>query len=226
MGRNLLLILVVVLLAVGGGGYYWYSSAGGKAIVTGEEQPEVVETTRIDLADMIVAADENVIVIEIAGATSGTVELELLPDLAPQHVERIKALTRAGAYDGIAFHRVIDGFMAQTGDVKFANVEEYDIRLAGSGDSDLPDLPAEFSDEPFVEGIVGMARSQNPNSANSQFFIVTGDASFLNGQYTVLGRVTSGMDIVMGIKLGDRGNNGVVASDPDYMASVKVKADM
>ena len=225
MGKNLLLVLVVVLLALGGGGYFWYASAGGKAIITGEEQPQAVETTRIDLASVIVAPDENILVIEIAGGVTGTVEVELLPDLAPQHVERIKALARAGAYDGIAFHRVIDGFMAQTGDVKFAGVDEYDTRLAGTGGSDLPDLPAEFSNVKFEEGILGMARSQSPNSANSQFFFMFSDYPSLNGQYTVFGRVTSGMDVIQQIKRGE-GSNGLVPSAPDYMASVKVKADM
>lgn len=228
MGKNLWLVLVVVLLALGAGGYYWYSFAGGKTIVTGEEQPvvELVSETRIDLAAMIVSEDENILVIEISGGTSGTVEVQLLPDLAPQHVAQIKALARAGAYDGIAFHRVIDGFMAQTGDVEFAEISEYDSRLAGRGGSDLSDLPAEFSDEIFEEGVLGMARGQNPNSANSQFFFMFADYPSLNGQYTVFGRVISGMDVIRQIKRGDQSNNGMVVSEPDYMASVKVKADM
>ncbi len=122
-----------------------------------------------------------------------TIALE--PDLAPQHVAQIKALAREGAYDNVAFHRVIDGFMAQTGDVQYGDMNDgYDPMAAGMGSSDKPDLPAEFSKEPFKRGTVGMARAQDPNSANSQFFITFGDASFLNGQYTVVGEVESGME--------------------------------
>jgi peptidylprolyl isomerase len=169
--------------------------------------------------------DENVLVIEVAGEANGTVEIELLPDVAPQHVERIKTLAREGAYDGVAFHRVIDGFMAQTGDVEFGTREAYGQRRAGTGGSSYGDLPAEFSDEAFEAGVLGMARSQDPNSANSQFFIMFDPAPHLNGQYTVVGRVISGQDVVDAIKRG-QGQNGVVASDPDVMASVRVKGDM
>ena len=163
----------------------------------------------------------DILVIEVAGKANGTVEIELLPEVAPQHVARIKELAEAGAYDGVAFHRVIDGFMAQTGDVQFGTREAIGEGRAGMGGSDLPDLPAEFSDVPFDRGVVGMARAQNPNSANSQFFIMFDQGYFLNGQYTVFGKVISGMDVVDQIQRG-RGQSGSVA-DPDYMESVRVK---
>ena len=176
------------------------------------------------LPTSLIAQDaENILVLEIAGEANGTVEIELLPNLAPLHAARIKELTRAGAYDDIAFHRVIEGFMAQTGDVKHGRRDVIDEGRAGFGGSDLPDVKAEFSDEPYVEGIVGMARSQNPDSANSQFFIMFAEAPFLDGQYTVVGRVISGMDIVHAIKRGT-GQNGVV-TDPDFMTSARMKSD-
>ena len=161
----------------------------------------------------------NRLVIELE---QGEVVVELLPDVAPQHVERLKALAEAGEYDNVAFHRVIEGFMAQTGDVEFGDMEDgFQPQLAGTGGSDLPDLPAEFSDVPFERGVLGMARSQDPNSANSQFFIMFDEGSFLNGQYTVVGRVVEGMDYVDAIKRGDQAANGSV-SDPDRMISVRV----
>lgn len=169
---------------------------------------------------------ENVLVIEIAGEGAGVVEILMRPDVAPLHVERIKELARSGAYDGIVFHRVINGFMAQTGDVQYGKLDGYDYRSAGRGGSDMADLPAEFSNITYVEGIIGMARSNNPDSANSQFFIMFDDAKFLDGQYTVIGRVISGMEFVQAIKRGDSGANGAVFEDPDYMASVRVKFDM
>ena len=169
---------------------------------------------------------ENVLVIEIAGEGAGTVEIQMRPDVAPLHVARIKELARSGAYDGVVFHRVIDGFMAQTGDVMFGKNEDYDYRVAGRGGSEMDDLPAEFSNITYVEGIIGMARSNDPDSANSQFFIMFDDAKFLDGQYTVIGRVISGMEFVHAIKRGDGGANGSVFENPDYMASVQVKADM
>ena len=169
---------------------------------------------------------ENVLVIEIAGEGAGTVEILMRPDVAPLHVERIKELARTGAYDGIVFHRVINGFMAQTGDVMFGKLEGYDYRTAGRGGSEMPDLPAEFSDITYVEGIIGMARSNNPDSANSQFFIMFDDAKFLDGQYTVIGRVISGIEYVRAIKRGDSGANGSVFENPDYMSSVRVKSEM
>jgi peptidylprolyl isomerase len=132
---------------------------------------------------------------------------------------------REGAYDNVAFHRVIDGFMAQTGDVQFGDMEDgFDAGSAGMGGSDKPDLPAEFSAEPYERGIVGMARSQDPNSANSQFFIMLAPNPGLNGQYTVVGNVESGMELIDNIKKGDQANNGSV-SDPDRMIKVRIAAD-
>ena len=152
---------------------------------------------------------------------NGIVVIDLLEDVAPLHVERILELAAKGKYDGIAFHRVIEGFMAQTGDVQFGKVEG-DFSMAGRGGSDMPDLPAEFSNIPFDRGIVGMARAQNPNSANSQFFIMFKEGYFLNGQYTVVGKVVSGMDVIDDIKLG-LGPNGSVLGSPDFMKQVRKK---
>ncbi|WP_244599338.1 peptidylprolyl isomerase [Brucella ovis] len=155
----------------------------------------------------------------------GDVALELRPDLAPKHVAQIKKLVREGAYNGVAFHRVIPGFMAQTGDVKFGNMDKgFDAARVGTGGSNYPDLPAEFSKEPFVRGTVGMARSQNPNSANSQFFIMFDDGPFLNGQYTVVGKVVSGMDAVDKIKKGSEAENGAV-KNPDKIIKATIEAD-
>lgn len=161
---------------------------------------------------------ENTIVMELKG---GTVAIELLPDVAPLHTQRMKELARAGKYDGVVFHRVIDGFMAQTGDVEHGNADSdgYNPRRAGTGGSDLPDLKAEFSKLPHDRGTLGAARSQNPNSANSQFFINFSDNHFLNGQYTVYGRVVSGMEHVDAITRGEPPAN------PDKMISVKVASD-
>ncbi|SET53393.1 peptidylprolyl isomerase [Paracoccus homiensis] len=160
---------------------------------------------------------ENTIIIELK---DGPVVIELLPDVAPKHSERMKELARAGAYDNVAFHRVIDGFMAQTGDVANANMEkDYNPGRAGTGGSDLPDLPAEFSKLPHDRGTLGAARSANPNSANSQFFINFKDNHFLNGQYTVYGRVVQGMEHV------DKIVRGEPPAQPDRMISVKVAAD-
>lgn len=151
---------------------------------------------------------ENTLVITTA---SGDIAIQLRPDLAPNHVERIKTLAGDGFYDGIVFHRVIDGFMAQTGDPTGT----------GMGGSDMPDLEAEFSDETFDRGTVGMARSQNPNSANSQFFIMLADGDFLDGQYTIVGDVVEGMENVDAIKKGDPSQNGSV-EDPDQMVKVRL----
>ncbi|MAU54007.1 MAG: peptidylprolyl isomerase [Roseovarius sp.] len=158
--------------------------------------------------------------IDVKGVANGTITIDLFEDVAPGHVAQIAALAREGAYDGVVFHRVIDGFMAQTGDVEFGRAGG-DMRLAGTGGSDRPDLRAEFSDVPFERGTVGMARSQNPDSANSQFFIMFAPAPHLNGQYTVVGRVTSGMEIVDKIKRG-RGPNGAVVGEPDVMTRARV----
>ncbi|QDL93712.1 peptidylprolyl isomerase [Paroceanicella profunda] len=161
---------------------------------------------------------ENTLIIELK---TGKVVIEMMPDVAPKHVSQIKALARAGQYDGVVFHRVIDGFMAQTGDVEFGDkTDGYNPRRAGTGGSDLPDLPAEFSNVPFDRGTVGMARSQNPNSGNSQFFIMFADGHFLNGNYTVWGKVVDGMEFV------DQIVRGEPPADPDEMISVKVAADV
>jgi peptidylprolyl isomerase len=159
--------------------------------------------------------------IDVSGVANGTIAIDLLEDVAPGHAERIATLAEQGAYDGVVFHRVIDGFMAQTGDVEFGTLEGGNMRRAGMGGSDMPDLKAEFSDIPFDRGVVGMARSQNPDSANSQFFIMFDEGYFLNGQYTVVGRVTSGLDVLDKIKRG-RGQNGAVVGQPDVMTSVRV----
>ena len=149
-------------------------------------------------------------------------KIELFPDVAPGHVKRIKELANSGKYNGVVFHRVIDGFMAQTGDVQFGNSDskEFDLNRAGMGGSDLPDLKAEFNNLPHERGTLSMARSQNPDSANSQFFICFQPAPFLDRQYTVFGKVISGMEFVDKIKRGDSNNNGAV-TDPDKIISFK-----
>ncbi len=159
--------------------------------------------------------------IEIEGeGANGVVKIDLFDDIAPKHVEQISALAAEGKYDGVVFHRVIEGFMAQTGDVEHGRLGA-DLRRAGTGGSDRPDLPAEFSDYNFDRGVIGMARAQDPNSANSQFFIMFEPGPFLNGQYTVVGQVTEGMDVVDAIKRGE-GPNGAVIGQPDSMKKVTV----
>ena len=158
--------------------------------------------------------------IDIAGEANGTIVIDLFEQTAPLHVAQISAIAQAGKYDGVVFHRVIDGFMAQTGDVE-NGVMGMDLSRAGTGGSEFADIPAEFSDLPFERGVIGMARAQNPNSANSQFFIMFEPGYFLNGQYTVVGAVTEGMDIVDAIKRGT-GANGAVSGQPDMMAAVRV----
>ena len=152
----------------------------------------------------------------------GDVKIELFPDVAPKHVERIKKLANNGEYDNVVFHRVIEGFMAQTGDVKFGNSsnENYDLRRVGTGGSSLPDLKSEFNDLPHDRGVLSMARSQDPNSANSQFFICFKPAPFLDRQYTVFGKVIEGMEFVDKIKMGDSNQNGSV-ENPDKIISFK-----
>jgi cyclophilin family peptidyl-prolyl cis-trans isomerase len=159
-------------------------------------------------------AEENIMILKLK---DGDVKIELFPDVAPNHVKRIKHLAEEGKYDGVVFHRVIDGFMAQTGDVKFGNSsnDDFNIRSAGTGGSDLPDLKEEFSDLPHQKGTLSMARSQDPNSANSQFFICFEAASFLDKQYTVFGKVIEGMEFVDKIKRGEP------ASEPDKIISFK-----
>ena len=161
---------------------------------------------------------ENTIIITLKG---GEVVIEMLPEIAPKHVERMKLLARAKSYDNVCFHRVIDGFMAQTGDVANGNMEDnFNLRRAGTGGSDLADLPAEFSGIPHDRGTIGAARSSNPNSANSQFFINFSDNHFLNRQYTVYGRVISGMEHVDAITRGEP------PASPDRMITVRVAADV
>lgn len=173
-------------------------------------------------ASAFAAQPDNTMIITLKG---GDVTIALRPDLAPKHVEQIKKLVRDGAYDNVAFHRVIDGFMAQTGDVRYGDMEDgYSADAVGTGGSDLPDLPAEFSKEHFVRGVVGMARSQDPDSANSQFFIMFGTVDSLDNEYTIVGEVESGMDLVDKIKKGDSAQNGVV-SDPDRMVKVRIASD-
>ena len=160
---------------------------------------------------------ENTILLELK---DGTVKIELLPDIAPKHCDRMKELARSGAYDNVCFHRVIDGFMAQTGDVANGNMEkDFNLGRAGTGGSDMGDLPAEFSGIPHDRGTIGAARSQNPDSANSQFFINFSDNHFLNRQYTVYGRVVEGMEHVDAITRGEP------PASPDRMVSVKVASD-
>ena len=168
-----------------------------------------------------VNAKENIMILKLK---DGDVKIEMFPDVAPNHVKRITELANNGNYDNVVFHRVIEGFMAQTGDVKFGNSEskEFDLRRAGMGGSDLPDLKQEFNDVPHERGTVSMARSSDPDSANSQFFICFKAASFLDRQYTVFGKVIEGMEFVDKIKRGDENNNGSV-SDPDKIISFKSK---
>ena len=159
-------------------------------------------------------AEENIMILKLK---DGDVKIELFPDKAPNHVKRIKQLAEEGKYDGVVFHRVIEGFMAQTGDVQFANStnDDFNIKRAGTGGSDLPDLKEEFSDLPHLKGTLSMARSQDPNSANSQFFICFEPSSFLDKQYTVFGKVIEGMEFVDKIKRGEP------AEDPDKIISFK-----
>ena len=164
-------------------------------------------------------AKENIMILKLK---DGDVKIEMFPDVAPNHVKRITDLANSGKYDNVVFHRVIDGFMAQTGDVKFGSSEskDFDLRRAGMGGSDLPDLKQEFNDVPHERGTLSMARSSDPDSANSQFFICFDQASFLDRQYTVFGKVIEGMEFVDIIKRGDSDNNGSV-SDPDKIISFK-----
>ena len=164
-------------------------------------------------------SEENIMILKLK---DGNVKIELFEDVAPNHVKRIKELAEAGKYDNVVFHRVIDGFMAQTGDVKFGKSDsnDFDLRRAGMGGSDLPDLKEEFSSLPHDRGTLSMARSSDPNSANSQFFICFKPAPFLDRQYTVFGKVIEGMENVDKIKRGDESNNGAV-TDPDKIISFK-----
>ena len=161
---------------------------------------------------------ENTLTIELK---DGPVVIELFPEVAPKHVERIKSLVKEGKYDGVAFHRVIDGFMAQTGDVQFGNKKDFNAGRVGTGGSDLPDLKEEFNDKKHIRGTCSMARAASPNSANSQFFICFEPAPFLDNQYTVWGQVIDGMENVDKIKKGSSSSNGSV-NDPDHMIKLQV----
>ena len=164
-------------------------------------------------------SEENIMILKLK---DGDVKIELFPDVAPNHVKRIKELADSGKYNNVVFHRVIDGFMAQTGDVQFgnSNSDNFDLRRAGMGGSDLPNLKQEFSSVPHDRGTLSMARSSDPDSANSQFFICFKPAPFLDRQYTVFGKVIEGMENVDKIKKGDENNNGSV-TDPGKIMSFK-----
>lgn len=170
------------------------------------------------------AASADGIVIDVTGDATGLVYINLFEDIAPLHAAQITTLVADGSYDGVVFHRVIDGFMAQTGDVEYGDATDvqFDMRRAGTGSSVLEDIALEATTElSFTRGMVGMARSQNPNSANSQFFIMFDEGAFLDGQYTIVGEVVAGMDVVDAIKLGD-GPNGAVTGEADMMDVVRV----
>ena len=185
---------------------------GASAVTPATLSEAVAEETNTQAAKPAGDALENTIYLQLK---DGRVVIQLRPDLAPEHVKRIKELTREGFYDGVVFHRVIEGFMAQTGDPTGT----------GMGGSKLPNLKAEFNDAKHIRGTLSMARSQSPNSANSQFYICFKPASFLDGQYTVFGQVIEGMEFVDNIKKGDPDNNGSVSS-PDKIVSMKVAADV
>ena len=165
-------------------------------------------------------AEENIMIMKLK---NGEVVLELFEDIAPNHVKRFKQLAKEKKYDGVVFHRVIDGFMAQTGDVQFgnSNLETFDLNRAGTGGSEYPDLKAEFSDIPHERGTLSMARSSDPNSGNSQFFICFKSASHLDRQYSVFGKVVQGMEFVDLIKKGQGSNGGV--DNPDKIISLSLK---
>lgn len=229
MKKAALYILLVLIIAVAGMMGYQYFNQPELGPLPDIPPPPPAESSSLEqapagasLVSEAVTGANPVLVIEIAGQASGVVEIELLADVAPEHAARITALARKGAYDGVVFHRVIDGFMAQTGDVQFGRRGAGMLANAGMGGSDLPDLKAEFSSLPFARGMVGMARSNAPDSANSQFFIMFDEAPFLNGKYTIVGRVIRGQEVIDRIKRGNRAANGAVR-DPDYMKRVTVR---
>lgn len=206
VGRSTVIAWVLFLAGVALVAAYYFMTVPGSTPKVVNDAPGQAGGAQVELT--------------VSGEANGRVVIELFDTLAPKHVERILTLASAGEYDGVVFHRVIDGFMAQTGDVEYGKLGA-DMRMAGSGGSSYPDLPAEFSKEPFVAGVVGMARSASPDSANSQFFIMFGAAPHLDNQYTVVGRVIEGMDIVNAIKRGT-GGNGAVVGAPDVMESMRV----
>ena len=184
-------------------------------------RPAALGAALAALVALPAAADR--LTLEVAGEANGSIVIELDKAKAPNHAEQIATLAEQGAYDGVVFHRVIDGFMAQTGDVEHGKLGS-DMRRAGTGGSALPDLKAEFSDEPFVAGTVGMARASSPDSANSQFFMMFAPAPHLNGQYTVVGKVVEGLDVLNAIKRGT-GGNGAVIGQPDHIVKATVTRD-
>jgi len=218
MQRSNLTFLLIFLAGVAVMGAYYLSTRPEAVPVVVTPPPEGPAETE----QATIEGDEPgpFLAISVAGEATGTITIDLFEQAAPGHVEQIVALAEAGEYDGVVFHRVIEGFMAQTGDVEFGRSGD-DMRNAGMGGSDRPDLTAEFTDIPFDRGIVGMARSQDDNSANSQFFIMFAPGHFLNGQYTVVGKVTAGLDVLDAIKLG-KGQNGSVIGEPDQMSKVEV----
>lgn len=222
MRKALLSIAIIGVLSIGGYTVYQSNTAPETAIETANNASVVAEITNaVDTAADV--PDGNILVIEVDGENSGVIEIELNSEIAPEHAARLKILAAEGAYDNVVFHRVMEGFMAQTGDVLFGKKGSATLAQAGTGSSELPNLDAEFSDQKFVRGMVGMARSNNPNSGNSQFFIMFADAPHLNGQYTIVGKVVSGMNVVDKVKRGNMSQNGAVI-DPDYMKSVRVKS--
>ena len=223
--KSVILALAVLLIGAGifailrGGGPVGGTVGGTEGALA----PDTVQTLPMPVIAPL--EDKNYgLQIAVSGEANGTITIDLFEDTAPGHVAQIVALARSGYYDNVVFHRVIDGFMAQTGDVQFGRTTsaDFDMRSAGMGGSPLPDLKAEFSDLPFDRGVLGMARSQSPDSANSQFFIMFAPGPFLNGQYTVVGEVTEGMEVVDAIKRGSKQANGSVAGEPDRMVSVTV----
>ncbi len=229
MPKGTMIAVALALLGVAIlGGYYLTTRpppAPDPAVVA-EEEPEAAtpDEAESEAPEGAVVPDDPpgpYLTIAVDGQfVDGEIKIDLLQNVAPKHVAQITQLARDGFYDGVYFHRVIDGFMAQTGDGEFGKVGG-EPRRAGTGGSNLPDLEAEFSDIPFERGIVGMARSQDSNSANSQFFIMFAEGAFLNGQYTVVGRVTEGLDVLDFIKRGD-GSTLQVTGEPDVMTSVVV----
>ena len=195
--------------------------AGLFAVGVGILATTSLNTSRAD-ADTQVPSDHSgpVMTIDVAGQANGSIRIALRDDLAPEHVERVVTLAERGDYDGVVFHRVIEGFMAQTGDVEHGQLDGERARW-GTGGSDMPNLPAEFSDQSFERGVVGMARSQSPDSANSQFFIMFAPATHLDGQYTVVGQMIEGYDVLDAIKRGT-GANGAVMDTPDLMERVTI----
>ena len=213
MTKRLIYAMAVVALAIIAFAGYNYTTRS-----TPVDVPPIPVATAPD------AQATEILQIEVAGQANGMIEIQLRKDLAPLHVQRIETIASAGGYDGVVFHRVIGGFMAQTGDVEFGKIANDNLERAGMGGSDMPNLKAEFSATPYVKGTVGMARSTSPDSANSQFFIMFDEAPFLNGQYTVVGQLVSGMDVLDAIKKGNPDANGAVTAPADYMARVRLKA--